>query len=281
MKICVLCMSCNHDIYKYQEMVARNTWISHLKEENIDVFIYTSGKYNVVDIKNNKIYCNIKDDLIHTYEKTICALSQLSLDNYDYIVRTNLTTYINAKLLKLYCQFLQENNYDISNGCLCIKDELIHYRGNSLIMNRKVAEYLKNNIYKNIECQQDDFVFQNIFKNIPYLKIHSVPFRYYCKNKKEYFIDHPQTIKEINKENCEGIVFISYRIKIELNNSSIDNISSSRYIELGRCYEIDSIYNKLENNSLNDNFNIIMNINNWQFIKYNYIIQENSKITIS
>ena len=43
MKICVLCMSCNQEIFKYQEMVARNTWIKHLKEANIDVFIYKSG----------------------------------------------------------------------------------------------------------------------------------------------------------------------------------------------------------------------------------------------
>ncbi len=36
MKICVLCMSCNQDIFKYQEMVAKNTWIKHLKEEDLN-----------------------------------------------------------------------------------------------------------------------------------------------------------------------------------------------------------------------------------------------------
>ena len=267
MRICVLCMSCNQDIYKYQEMVARNTWIKHLKEEDIDVFIFTSGKENLID--NDKIYCDVPDDVNHTYEKTICVLKQIDINKYDFIIRTNLTTYINAKLLKLYCQYLQNNDFDISNGCLCIKDNLIHYRGNSLIMNKKVFNYLLNNIYDNKESKQDDFIFQEIFKNIPYLKIHSAPFRYYCNE--GHFLDHPQSIKNIDKINCEGIVFISYRI------TGLD----LRYIELGRCYEIDSIYNKLDNNSFKDNLNMIMNMDIFRFIKGDNIIQENSKIQIS
>lgn len=266
MKICVLCMSCNHDIYKYQEMVARNTWIKHLKEEDIDVFIYKSGINNIID---DIIYCDVPDDVNHTYEKTISVLKQINIDKYDFIIRTNLTTYINAKTLILYCQYLKNNSYDISNGCLCIKNNLVHYRGNSLIMSNKVIKYFLNNIFDNDEHKQDDFIFQDIFKNIPYLKIHSVPFRYYSIE--GHFFDHPQSIKEINKNTCEGIVFISYRIT-GLNQ---------RYVELGRCYEIDSIYKKLDNNCLKNNFNIIMNMDSFKFIKCNYITQENSKIQIS
>ena len=270
-------MSCNQDIFKYQEMVAKNTWIKHLKEEGIDVFIYTSGKYNTIDIKNNKIYCNIEDDLNHTYEKTICALSQISIDNFDFIVRTNLTTYINAKLLIKYCEFLKENNYDISNGCLCIKNNLINYRGNSLIMNQKVVKYFLNNIYNNIDHKQDDFIFENIFINIPNLRIHSVPFRYYSNE--GHFLNHPQSIHNINKENLEGIVFISYRIILDINNTNnINNIR--RFDELGRCYEIDYYYHNLENNILKNNFNIIFNLDNSTFLKCNYIIQENNKLEI-
>ena len=274
MKIGVLCMSCNQDIYKYQEMVARNTWIKHLKEEGIDVFIFTSGKEQIID---DKIYCDVLDDVNHTYEKTINAMRQIDIDKYDFIIRTNLTTYINAKLLKLYCQYLESHNYDMSNGCLMIKDQLIHYRGNSLIISNKVVKYLLDNIYDNKLQKQDDFIFQNIFIEIPHLFIHSAPLRYYSNE--GHFLYHPQSIHKINKETLEGIVFISYRIILDINNKN--NINSiKRFEELGRCYEIDSFYDKLNNDKLSNNLGIIFNgdINN--FIKCNSIVQENSKIKI-
>ena len=54
-KICVLCMSCNQEIFEYQEMVAGNTWIKHLKEHNIDIFIY-KGANDKTYIDNDIIY---------------------------------------------------------------------------------------------------------------------------------------------------------------------------------------------------------------------------------
>lgn len=268
-------MSCNKDIFKYQEMVARNTWIEHLKNEGIDVFIYTSGDENI--IIDDKIYCNIEDDVYHTYEKTIKALKQINTDEYDFIVRTNLTTYVNAKLLKLYCEFLNNNNFDIANGGLCLKNDIIHYRGNSLIMNNKVIRYLLDNIYPNNEHMYDDEVYQNIFKNIENLRIHSVPFRYYSNE--GHFSYHPQAIHKINKELCEGIVFISYRIikSNDLEKNLQDDFN--RYIELGRCYEIDSIYDSLENLTIGNNFNLLAyDLEKNLFIRGKYILQKNNTL---
>lgn len=276
-RICVLCMSCNQDIFKYQEIVARNTWIKHLKEEGISVFIYTSSKYNNVDIKNNKIYCNTPDDVSHTYEKTICALSQISIDNFDFIIKTNLTTYINAKLLIKYCNFLKENNYNIANGGFMInKDNIIIYRGNCLIFDNKCVNYILNNIYENKDHKADDAIWQDILKNIENIKIHDIPYRYYCNE--GYFLNHPLNLKEINKNNLEGIVFISYRIVNLINNEVESGTYKSRCIELGRCYEIDIIYNQLENNHIGNNLGIIWY--NDHFIKYKDLIQYDKSIHI-
>lgn len=263
-KICILCLFSKQQIFKYQSIVDDNTWIKHCKEEGIDVYKFigdTKKNYIIDDI----IYCNCKDDLNHTYDKTICALNQLDINKYDFIVRTNLSTYINPKVLIKYCQFLKDNNYNIANGCLCLKNYIINYRGNSLIMDKNTTKYLLNNIYDNKNYIQDDHLWQEIFKNIDNLKIHSCPFRYYSKE--GHFLNHPQSIKEITKENLEGIVFISYRI------IGVD----MRYIELGRCFEIDSIYDKLENNTIGDNFGLLYDCDNNIFKKnINTIIQKNN-----
>jgi len=274
-KICILCLCSHHQIFQYQVMVDKNTWIKHAQEEGIDVYRYEGSNRN--EIIDDIIYCDCEDDFWHTYEKTICAFQQLDIDKYDFVVRTNLTTYINPKILIQYCQFLKDNNYNIANGCLCIKDNIINYRGNSLILDNMVCHYLLDHIHPNTEHVQDDGVFQEVFKNIDNLKIHSVPFRYYCKE--EYFKYHPQTIKEITKENLEGIVFISYRIT-EINKINTDKLHEKyRYIELGRCYEIDSVYNQLENNSIKDNFGLIYDGDINKFKKnINTIIQQNNQL---
>jgi len=270
MKICVICLSCNLEIFQYQEMVARNTWIKHLKEESIDVYILKSSDKNYID--KDIIYCNTPDDIQHTFEKTIEGLKQI--DEYDYVVRTNLTTYINAKCLKMYCQYMKDNNIDIANGCLAIKNKIVIYRGNSLIINNKTYHYLIDYNYKNINHLQDDSIFQEIFKTIKGLKIHSAPFRYYCNE--GYFIHHPQSIKQVNEQTLEGIIFISYRIILDINKSNDPNRSydDMRYVELGRCYEIDSYYNKLKYNELSDNLNVIFNMDTKLFIQGSTIVQK-------
>ena len=174
-----------------------------------------------------------------------------------------------------YCYFLKNNNYNIANGCLCIKDNIVHYRGNSLIFDKNISKYLLNNIYQNKNNIHDDAIFPLIFKDIEYLKIHSAPFRYYCKE--GIFINHPQKIDIINKDNCNGVVFISFRITYNINEKYKEY--NSRYIELGRCYEIDSIYNKLNNELLKNNLNIIFNCDTNNFIKCDSIIQKNKLLT--
>ena len=236
MRICVLCMSCNQEIFEYQEMVARNTWIKHLKEENIDVFIYKSGNNKIID---DIIYCDCEDDLKHTFEKTIIALNYIK-DKYDYIVRTNLTTYINSKMLICYCEHMNNNNIDIACGDICRLNNNYIYRGNSFIMTNEVLQYIINNDYNNEKFLHDDFAISEILFNSKF-NVDVCSLRYYKDTNRKHHIYY---LNEINKENLEGIVFISYRIYGE------DKKPIYRYFELGLSYQIDSIYMKLENKTL-------------------------------
>lgn len=237
-KICVLCMSCNQEIFEYQEMVARNTWIKHLKEHNIDVFIYKGSDKTYID--DDVIYCDSEDDLDHTFDKTKEAFSQIS-SKYDFIVRTNLTTYINPELLIKYCEWLKENNYDIACGDICKNDiGCFVFRGNSFIMTNEVMQYIIDSGYDNKKMLHDDLAISEILFGSKF-NVCVCSLRYYKDTIRK---QHPNYLHEINKDNLEGIIFISYRIYGE------ESKPLYRYFELGLAYQIDSIYKTLNNNSI-------------------------------
>jgi len=236
-KLCVLCMSCNQEIFEYQEIVARNTWIRHLKEHNIDVYIYKGSDKTYID--NDIIYCNCEDNLDHTFEKTKIAFSKI-LDKYDFIIRTNLTTYINTELLIKYCDWLKENNYDIACGDICKNEKGYIYRGNSFIMTNEVMRYILNSNYDNKKMLHDDLAISEILFDSKF-NVCVCSLRYYKDTIRK---NHPNYLNEINKENLEGVIFISYRIYNE------DKKPLYRYFELGLAYQIDSIYKILDNISI-------------------------------
>jgi len=252
-KLCVLCMSCNQEIFEYQEMVARNTWIKNLKEHGIDVFIYKGSDKTYID--NDVIYCYSEDDLDHTFEKTKEAFSQV-LDKYDFIIRTNLTTYINAELLVKYCEWLKENNYDIACGDICKNDDgYFIFRGNSFIMTNEVMSYIFNSKYDNKKKLHDDWAISEILFDSKF-NVCICSLRYYKDTTRKH---HPNYLHEINKKNLEGILFISYRLYGE------DKKPLYRYFELGLAYQIDSIYKALDNNSIK-NDKLIYDIKRSSFI---------------
>ncbi len=251
MKICVLCMSCNQEIFEYQEMVARNTWIKHLKEDNIDIFIYKSGNDEII---NDVIYCQTEDTLEYTYDKTLIAFSKI-VDKYDYIVRTNLTTYINSKLLVKYCEYMNKNDIDIACVDICKDGEHYIYRGNSFIMNNKIIQYILNSNYDNINKLHDDIAISEILFDTPF-KVSNCSLRYYKDTIRKY---HPYYLHDVNKDNLEGIIFISYRIYGE------DRNPLHRYFELGLAYKIDSIYKQLKNLDIKYD-NLIYDLKNSKFI---------------
>ena len=271
-KICVLCVSCNKKLFDYQEMVARNTWIKRLKEESVDVYVVKSGDKTYID--DDIIYCGVPDDIGHTFEKLVEALKQL--DEYDYVIKTNLTTYINAKMLRICCQFMKDNDIDIGNGCLAMKDKTICYRGIGLIMNNRTYKFLMNSDYNNEEHLQDDSIFQDIFKKIENLKIYNTPLRYYDTT--GYFSKHPHSIHTIERKTLEGVVFINYRIITDINKSNDPNRSmydgNMRFYELGRCYEIDYHYDELDNTMLSNDLGLIFSIDNNKFARGSLLIQK-------
>lgn len=142
---------------------------SHILQNNYDFFIYTlSGlrtdnkEYEVSTLCDHINYIDIagEESIYNTYEKTVTALKVIG-DNYDWIVRLNISAFLNIKLLDtaiisdvfdrytVYCNAI--NSY--------INDENyyndLYPRGDFLIFSNTVRKGMLQHTDKYIRCDVD------------------------------------------------------------------------------------------------------------------------------
>lgn len=121
-KILFLSMSADLNLFNKLEEVSNETWrnVDTKKYKNIDVDFWTytdakEGEETHVDEKNHVIYVKhdySRDAYQQTFSKTIFAireLKNLKLD-YDYIVRTNNSTWINIPLLNEFLAYQEDDS---------------------------------------------------------------------------------------------------------------------------------------------------------------------------
>ena len=110
MKIIILTLSV-HDggVYsKFLEM-QKNTWDS-IYDEDVDTF-YFFGNDTSCYIKNNEIYTDEPESYHNCTMKTIKSFELLRDFDFDYIFRTNSSSYVDKKLLKEYLKDKPRNNF--------------------------------------------------------------------------------------------------------------------------------------------------------------------------
>lgn len=118
-KIVILAMCCNIRFFKQQFEVCKATWAKDIienKYDNIEFWGYTAstdGKYHI-NKKTRMIEIPCDDSINGTYDKTVKCFKLLKKQNieFDYIFKTNCSTYINVDLLNLYVQNYCANNAD-------------------------------------------------------------------------------------------------------------------------------------------------------------------------
>lgn len=97
----ILCMSCNQERYVNDEDIIRETWGKNIIDgeyDNLEIYFYRGGsKKEYFDEEKHIIYLTSDDDLYSTYNKSIDAFRWIkkNVPDYDYIIRTNTSTYIN------------------------------------------------------------------------------------------------------------------------------------------------------------------------------------------
>ena len=159
--ILILVMSMDHPQYEAQEQAIRETWMQYAEEnfKNIKVLFY-KGTEKESYREGDTLYIKNSDLLEHTYSKTMDALDFIdknlilkdnTIFEYDYILRTNTSTYINIDLLNEYVKGLDKYEFMIHCAEIdCCWWSKMHFyaKGNALLMNKFYVErvkYLRNN----------------------------------------------------------------------------------------------------------------------------------------
>jgi hypothetical protein len=169
-KCLILLMSCNHSFFKKEEDMVKQTWLKPIvdnKYDGFDYMFYTSGPTDFIDYTRHIVYVNSPDDWEGTFVKTKQALNIINKEfDYDYIVRTNLSTYINIPLLQIIINSGALDPYKDSTlfGGQLIKNNGVFYPcGNFLLFSKHLAEEIvKSDIN---EIKADDYIIGKILTN--------------------------------------------------------------------------------------------------------------------
>lgn len=119
----ILAMSCNDPFFVESRRVTHDTWAKDIilgSYQNIGFYSYTASETGEEYIEDNTIYLNCGDKLENTFEKTMGVFDFLSRNNitFDYVLRTNTSTYINLPLTIDKINTLIMLNCDLS-GLAC------------------------------------------------------------------------------------------------------------------------------------------------------------------
>lgn len=302
-KILILIMSASNDFFRAQMSDVKETWIDLLYKENtksiidnycddIDWLYYDnddSRMFSITEQNDLKLIDNyigvIKDEqdshhLITTYyadkftwHKTYLVFKYLFKENqniynkYDYVIRTNTSTYLNLPLLSyvLYRDFNKETinnveNYKITYGADLIssifesvpKEFDLYTRGNCMILSRyniqnvilKYGQIFNGNIIKDETIEiSDDIRIGNLlnsyyndfdedsFKYLKYYK--GLPFNWY-RSAMYGFNNHHKTSSEgmASSFKLEDKPFYELNIAIQVKSYEFRSTESDNYHEL-------------------------------------------------
>lgn len=108
MKIIILILSSENKPYDMLEKVIRETWAREYPD-NVEIYYYYGGDRNYID--GDKIYSNSEENIYNIGRKTINAFEFLSNKDYDYIFRTNSSSYVNIEYLLEYIKDKPNNMF--------------------------------------------------------------------------------------------------------------------------------------------------------------------------
>ena len=253
-KILITVMSCDQEFFSNQEELIKQTWAKDIidgKYPNIDIVFYMgcpviNATYFDNDLKTIVLKC--EDGLDNTFKKTIRAFEYIDNNyEYDYIFRTNTSTYVNVQLLNEFIQSITDDNLLYGSEIYSLSESTCPYplclfaRGNSIILSKKhIGILLKDSyplLYLNL-C--DDYTIGSIInshwikQNLDYTQyIKGIPHGWYKCTFTEVRNNHSLcTYYNTNSD----INFLSQFITIQIRNYNDRNLETQHYLELHNLF---------------------------------------------
>lgn len=271
-KILILIMSCNDEFFINEEKVCRETYLKDIDHKNLDVVYYfyrgkeagSQEAEDYIDEENRILHINsVGDGLEDTYEKTIAAFKLLEKAGvkYDYVVRTNTSTWINLDLLDLFLGEL--DNETINYAGNLISAWWSYYRfsmsGNSMIMPyRNVHSILldEKRIFKDTKGNMDDCIISAVF-NSRYIEL-GIDYTKYLKSVGIKHYSYLREEKEFSDEDFSRYMFFQMKPFLDEEGNSLEikkdiSIYDLRAkVEYVNMRNLDKAYNDFFNNIIKE-----------------------------
>ena len=147
-------MSCQDEFFMNEEELVKETWAKDIidkKYPNVDFIIYRGGyDANSYSNKNKLLKLHIEDGMPYTFKKTYMALNMIWNDfrKYDYVFRTNTSTYVNVQLLNELIQRMDDDTISYFSDIYSLSEQCAPYplclggRGNGMLLPKKSVEII-------------------------------------------------------------------------------------------------------------------------------------------
>ena len=169
-------MSCNDSFFLKEEEIISKTWLNKIPE-NIDYCFYR-GDETLEKHKYNKeehlLNLRCEDNIENTFKKTYYAFNIIGkiFKDYDYVFRTNTSTYVNLDLLNNFIQRLDNDEilwtgelYSLSNS-FCPYPLYLYGRGNGIILSKKLINIINKEGLGYLYLEKcDDWIIGNILNS--------------------------------------------------------------------------------------------------------------------
>lgn len=146
MKVLFLVMSCNNPDFIKEEKVVLDTWAKKvLNNKNTELFFYRASADNNFHIIEDKHLLLIPspDDRRNTHIKTLKCFEEIyNKFDFDFIIRTNTTNYLNIDGILNYLKYKDKNDNHIYLTCLSYLYDLdvFYGRGVFYLFSKKIIK---------------------------------------------------------------------------------------------------------------------------------------------
>lgn len=144
MKIIILVLSKEDNLYSKLENTIRETWGSY-KSENIDIFYYY-GDGDYFKVCGDKIYTTHIESIYNIGYKTIDSFEYLSKNiDFDYVYRTNSSSYLNINKMIEFLKGKPVNNFYCAMVNVEKKSGIKFGSGSGYFLSKDLVEFVIKN----------------------------------------------------------------------------------------------------------------------------------------
>ena len=161
MKVLILVLSCVKDPYNILMQGQKETWDSIIHSSMKTIYYYGGSK---TKLNGDELMVNCSDDYYSMHYKFKLTLDYVWEDDWDFIIRTNSSTYINKQ--RAY-NFIEQNQH-INYGGLINGN---YITGTNILLSRSTSGILKEQIPQKTQYEfpSEDVVIGDVLRNNNYL----------------------------------------------------------------------------------------------------------------